>query len=62
MTLREFIEIYDNWNGYTCINDNNLYARVKTVQIDNGNYERALNAKVIAFGFYDDELCVRVDL
>ena len=30
-------------------------------QINNGNYDSVLKAEVMAFGFYDDELCVRVN-
>lgn len=62
ITLRDFIQCYDDWNGYTVINDNNLnrYARVKTDRIFNGNYEKILDCEVVAFGFYDGDLCVRI--
>lgn len=35
MTLREFLEKYDNFNGYLVINDNNLkiYARAKVAAV-----------------------------
>ena len=67
MILKDFLEMYDNWNGYTVINDNNLklYARCKTVALAENkdkNYTKALNAKVLSFGFYDNELTVRVDM
>ena len=63
MTLEEFLELYDNWNGYTVINcaDLSLYARVLTHRIHNGNYKKILTCKVLAFGFYDGELCVRIN-
>ena len=65
MTLREFITMFDDWNGYTVINRNNegleLYARVKTDKLFNGNYNNILDCKVISFGFYDNELCIRID-
>ena len=63
MELKEFLDLYDNWNGYTQINDRNCnpYARVKTDRIFNGNYNNILDCKVMAFGFYDGDLCVRID-
>ena len=67
MILAEFLKLYDNWNGYTVINDNNLklYARCKTVALAENkdrNYTSALNAEVLSFGFYDNELTIRVDM
>ena len=66
LTLREFLTMYDDWNGYTVINgkNNNLYARIKTDKLllsENYNYNNILDCKVIAFGFYDNELCIRID-
>ena len=70
MKFKQFMEMYDNWNGTTKVNDDNL----GTIVIDhtlkimeciptlNGveNYEKLFEMEVVAFGFYDDELCVRV--
>lgn len=55
MLLKNFIQLYDDWNRYICINDNNLklYDRVKIFKLEsNKNYERILNTRVITFGFY----------
>ena len=49
--------MYDNFNGYLVINDNNLklYARAKVSAVAGSrNYERALECHVVSFGFYKD--------
>lgn len=61
MKFKKFMEIYDNWNGVTRVNDNNLNtiivdATVKIMETRADLFDR----KVLAFGFYDGELCVRV--
>ena len=60
MKLREFLDLYDNWNGVICVNDDNLQPIVKgdpyVVLSHNSLYEM----EVVAFGFYDNELCIRV--
>jgi hypothetical protein len=60
MKLREFLNLYDNWNGTVVINDDNLNPVVKgdpyVVLLCGNLYEK----EVAAFGFYDNELCVRV--
>lgn len=63
MKLADFLDLYDNWNGNLVINDRNcnLYARVRFDRINNGNYDSVLKTEVMAFGFYDGELCVRVN-
>ena len=60
MKLRELLDMYDNWNGITVINNNNLepIAKEKTFVI--AEDERLMNCEVIAFGFYDNEFCVRI--
>lgn len=59
MKLRDFLELYDNWNGVLVINDDNLnclcYGDFWNAKIS--DFE---NREVVAFGFYDNELCVRV--
>lgn len=67
MILKEFLDLYDNWNGYAVINDNNLklYARCKTAALaenKDNNYTTPLNSEVVSFGFYDNELTIRVDM
>ena len=58
MKLRDFLDLYDG-AGIICINDDNLdnlcYGDIWNVKLD--DFE---NCEVIAFGFYDNELCVRV--
>lgn len=67
MKFKEFMEMYDNWNGNTKVNDNNLNPIVE------GSTESIMNRlrtdllgvnlfemEVVAFGFYDNTLCVRV--
>lgn len=63
MTLKELLDLYSNWNTNLVINDKNLnlYARVDLRRMDERNYAKVLKAKVMAFAFYDGELCVRVD-
>ena len=61
MKFKMFIEMYDDWNGVTVVNDSNLncIAKDKTVFL----YEKRkdlYDKEVVAFGFYDGEFCVRV--
>lgn len=71
MKLRDFLKLYDNWNGTTKINDDNLETIVIgntkgivygycTLSQSGYSYSQLWNKKVVAFGFYDNELCVRV--
>lgn len=60
MKLREFLDMYDNWNGIVCVNDDNLDLIIKgkpDVVLSKGTL---FEMEVVAFGFYDNELCVRV--
>lgn len=60
MKLRDFVNLYDNWNGILVVNDDNLKPIVRDkveVALSHGNVHEK---KVVAFGFYDNELCVRV--
>lgn len=73
MKFKQFMDMYDNWNGITKVNDNNLDIIVigRTLDIMEcmgnfnpmtkvNNYAELFEMKVVSFGFYDDELCVRV--
>lgn len=60
MKCREFLNIYDNWNGIVCINDNNLDLIIKGKPDVVLSYKNVFEMEVVAFGFYDNELCVRV--
>lgn len=61
MTFKEFMELYDNWNGITRVNDNSLNMLVEgdTHRIYEEN-EDLHEKEVTAFGFYDGILTVRV--
>ena len=61
MRFKDFMDMYDNWNGVTVVNDDNLVmiAKGATVLIVDercGLWDR----EVVSFGFYDNEFCVRV--
>ena len=61
MDFKEFMNAYDDWNGILKVNDDNLDCIVKdkaffVMENRQDLYER----KVVSFGFYDGELCVRV--
>lgn len=73
MTFKQFMEMYDNWNGNTKVNDDSLNTIVCGATIDImeciepihelskvKNYGALFAMEVVSFGFYDDELCVRV--
>lgn len=73
MKFKDFMDMYDNWNGVTTVNDNNLNVIVRdgTLNIMEcitnfhpftkvKNYKQLFEMEVVSFGFYDDELCVRV--
>ena len=60
MKLRDFVDLYDNWNGILVVNDDNLKPIVRDKVEVALSYKNVYEKEVIAFGFYDDELCVRV--
>ncbi len=66
ITFKDFMEMYSNWNGITKVNDDNLNEIVKgkthqIMFIDGKLYNpNIMEKKVVAFAFYDNELCVRV--
>ena len=61
MKFKDFMDLYDNWNGTLVVNDNNLDLIVKGNTLDIMDTEEKLFEKeVVAFGFYDDELAVRI--
>lgn len=61
MNLGKFLEMYDNWNGNTRVNDDelNTIAENKTFIIYEERKE-LLHREVISFGFYDEVLTVRI--
>lgn len=60
MKLRDFVNLYDNWNGILVVNDDNLDPIVKGEVEVALSYVNVHEKEVVAFGFYDNELCVRV--
>lgn len=60
MKLRDFVNLYDNWNGILIVNDDNLKPIVKDKVEVALSYRSVYEKEVVAFGFYDNELCVRV--
>ena len=60
MKLRELLDMYDNWNGITVINDDNLEPIVKEETSVIAKDEIFMGCEVVAFGFYDNEFCVRI--
>ena len=66
MVFKEFIEIYDNWDARIRINDNTLRiiidARGLNIYDNVGLMSAIGNKEVVAFGFYDKELCIRLNI
>lgn len=73
INFREIMDMYDNWNGITKVNDDELEVVVKGKTVDImeclvpfsektkvESYNELFNMEVVAFGFYDNEFCVRV--
>ena len=68
MKLKEFLDMYDNWNGKLRINDEENampiveYNHAYKFAFDGEakEYEYLKEYNVIAFGFYEETLCVRV--
>ena len=60
MKLREFLNMYDNWNVMVCVNNDNLDLIVHGKPEVVLSYKDTFEKEVVTFGFYDDELCVRV--
>lgn len=63
MTLFELLDMYDNYDMIMVINDNCLspIAKDRVVNvISSKKYTTLLKAEIVSFGFYDNELCVRV--
>ena len=67
MKVREFLDLYDNWNGTTKINDDNLkciwIGKTSTIGFNDKKDKRLSNIKnleVVSFGFYSGLLTIRV--
>lgn len=70
MKFKDFMDLYENWNGTTVVNDDDLNPIIKCKTSSLMFAEKdtylskllctLLNMEVVSFGFYDNELCVRV--
>jgi len=61
MNFKDFMEMYDNWNGITRVNDNNLDMIVENqTGIIMDNRKDLYDKEVVSFGFYDNVLTVRI--
>lgn len=61
MNFKNFMEKYDNWNGITRINDDdlNMIVEDRTISIMDDRKD-IYNKEVVAFGFYDGVMTVRI--
>ena len=70
MKFERFMEMYDDKNGIIKVDNDNLGIIVIGNALEimgclpmlDGvkNYDQLFEMEVVSFGFYDDELCVRV--
>ena len=60
MNFKDFIDLYDNWNGVTVVNNDDLSCRLINNTALVAEDDSLWDMKVVSFGFYDDQLCVRV--
>lgn len=60
MKFKDFMNMYDNWNGITVVNDDNLDLIVKGTTLNIVEEGCLSDMTVVSFGFYNNELCVRV--
>ena len=65
MKLKDFLDLYDNWNSTVVINSDELLPMFCHWQVsrfvDTYRYAPIMSRKVKAFGYYDNELCIRID-
>lgn len=61
MKFKKFMDLYDNWNGVIRVNDNNLDMIVEGKTAYIAEKAELHNMEVVAFGFYDNILTVRVN-
>lgn len=61
MKFKEFMNLYDNWNGKMTVNDDDLKPIIGGNIYDIMVKRRdLLDRKVVAFGFYDGVMTVRI--
>lgn len=61
MRFKDFLEMFDDWNAIVVVNNDNLecIARDQGMRIYE-NHKELFNQEVVSFGFYDNELCIRI--
>lgn len=59
MTLHQLLDLFDDWNRTLKVNNYDLTASklFKIADLEG----KILNYDVMAWGFYDGQLCVRID-
>ena len=66
MRFKDLLDLYDNWNGITVVNDDHLncIVRARTMHIGFNDtlvdYSKLYDKEVVSFGFFDNEFCVRL--
>lgn len=61
MTVNELLDAFDNWNIDIVINNSKLNCIYKnSIQKFWDERNSLLSSEVDSFGFYDNELCVRI--
>ena len=63
MKFRDFMDLYDNWNGVTRVNDNELNPIIEmntAMLMSLRENQNLFEKEVVTFGFYDGVLTVRV--
>lgn len=60
MTIKELLDLYDNWNGITKINDCNSDCIAKDTTWKIAENDELTAKEIVSFGFYDNEFCIRI--
>lgn len=61
MKFKKFMDMYDNWNGITRVNDDDLRTIVENrTNIIMDTRKDLYNKEVVAFGFYDNIFTIRI--
>lgn len=65
MKVLELICLFDNWNKFLVVSDDDLNhildgGKVFEVYDKMEKYKDILGKEVASFGFYDDDFCIRV--
>ena len=61
--FEDFMDLYDNWNGVTRVNDNELNPIIEmntAMLMSLRENQNLFEKEVVTFGFYDGVLTVRV--